>query len=155
MIEPGIKDSKAVKQWWRKKTSTLFTSICTFYKVFKEQNGNENKNWGYLIYLWNWALILFYSTGGWLGPNLKKDLKIVTVDVPSDILPAGWTGQLLDGKVFSRRGPDDAIYDGNIDIRNRVRFGKLNKIGYEYELTLNISIHTSLHVSLKMPTYLY
>ena len=97
--------------------------------------------------------VLFHRWLTWA--KSQKHLKIVTVDVPSDILPAGWTGQLLDGKVFSRRGPDDAIYDGNIDIRNRVRFGKLNKIGYEYELTLNTSIHTSLHVSLKIPTYLY
>ena len=49
-----------------------------------------------------------------------KHLKIVTSDVPVAILPNGIRGQLHDVKVFTKRGPDDAVYDANKNIRDKV-----------------------------------
>jgi len=53
----------------------------------------------------------------------RKDLKIVTVDVPDGILPKGTTGRLHDVKVYSRHGPDDALYDCQQDLREKVARG--------------------------------
>jgi len=53
----------------------------------------------------------------------RKDLKIVTVDVPDGILPKGTTGRLHDVKVFSRHGPDDELYDCQQDLREKVARG--------------------------------
>ncbi|XP_052816378.1 uncharacterized protein LOC128242961 [Mya arenaria] len=53
----------------------------------------------------------------------EKNIKIIGADVPSGILPSGKDGQLLDVKVFVRNGPDDAVYDNNKAIRDRVARG--------------------------------
>lgn len=53
----------------------------------------------------------------------KKDLKIVTVDVPDRILPEDTTFRLHDVKVFTRHGPDDVVYDSQQDIREKVARG--------------------------------
>jgi len=53
----------------------------------------------------------------------RKDLKIVTVDVPDGILPTGTTGRLHDVKVFTRHGPDDALYDSQPELREKVARG--------------------------------
>lgn len=45
---------------------------------------------------------------------------MVEADIPEGILPHGLTGQLYDVKVFTKRGPDDAIYDSCEDIRQKV-----------------------------------
>jgi hypothetical protein len=37
------------------------------------------------------------------------------------VLPDGQRGVLHDLRVFTKRGPDDAIYDENADIREKVR----------------------------------
>lgn len=39
--------------------------------------------------------------------------------MPAGILPSGLTGRLADVRVHAR-GPDDAIYDGNPEIREKV-----------------------------------
>ena len=49
----------------------------------------------------------------------KKELKVVSADVPIYILPDESRGQLHDIKVFVKFGPDDAIYDKNKDIRDK------------------------------------
>ena len=48
---------------------------------------------------------------------------MVTCDIPAGILRKEQKGLLHDGKVFTRRGPDDAIYDNNLDIRQKVARG--------------------------------
>lgn len=52
----------------------------------------------------------------------KQDLKVVNADIPTGVLSGGLEGELFDVKVFSKRGPDDAIYDNNKDIRDRVSY---------------------------------
>ncbi len=47
-------------------------------------------------------------------------LKVVTADIPKDILPSGYTGKLHDIRVFVKDGPDDALYDSNKEIRAKV-----------------------------------
>ncbi|XP_053402604.1 uncharacterized protein LOC123549145 isoform X2 [Mercenaria mercenaria] len=48
-----------------------------------------------------------------------SNLKVVSVDVPSRILPNDYEGKLHDVKVFVKFGPDDSVYDNNKDIRER------------------------------------
>lgn len=50
----------------------------------------------------------------------EKHLKIVSADIPARILPSGYDGKVHDVKVFVNRGPDDAVYDRNQHIRERV-----------------------------------
>ncbi|KAK3803311.1 hypothetical protein RRG08_021509 [Elysia crispata] len=50
-------------------------------------------------------------------------LKAVETDIPNFILPRKCSGQLIDVKVFSRRGPDDAIYDTYKSVRDKVARG--------------------------------
>ncbi|RUS68993.1 hypothetical protein EGW08_023245 [Elysia chlorotica] len=50
-------------------------------------------------------------------------LKVVETDIPDVILPRKWSGQLIDVKVFSRRGPDDGIYDTYKNVRDKVARG--------------------------------
>ena len=52
-----------------------------------------------------------------------KDLKVVTVDIPDRILPHRLSGRLHDVKVFTHHGPDDALYDSQQDLRERVARG--------------------------------
>jgi len=67
---------------------------------------------------------LYAEAANWLAwARTKKDLKIVTVDVPGGILPMGTTGRLHDVKVFTRHGPDDVVYDTQQDIREKVARG--------------------------------
>jgi len=67
---------------------------------------------------------LHAEAANWLEwARSKKDLKIVTVDVPDGILPTGVTGRLHDVKVFTRHGPDDALYDCQQDLREKVARG--------------------------------
>ncbi|KAK3086684.1 hypothetical protein FSP39_021920 [Pinctada imbricata] len=53
----------------------------------------------------------------------QKHLKIVRADVPIGVLPDGLEGEVIDVKVFTKRGPDDAIYDSNKAIRQKVARG--------------------------------
>jgi len=67
---------------------------------------------------------LHTEAANWLEwARSKKDLKIVTVDVPDGILPKGATGRLHDVKVFTCHGPDDALYDSQPDLREKVARG--------------------------------
>jgi len=67
---------------------------------------------------------LHSEAANWLEwARSKKDLKVVTVDVPDGILPTGATGRLHDVKVFARHGPDDALYDSQPDLREKVARG--------------------------------
>ena len=67
---------------------------------------------------------LHTEASNWLQwAHSRKDLKIVTVDVPDGILPKGTTGVLHDVKVFTRHGPDDVVYDSEQDIREKVARG--------------------------------
>lgn len=50
-----------------------------------------------------------------------KYLKLVNTDVPDWIFPKNCSGELIDAKVFSARGPDDSIYDTYTLVRDRVR----------------------------------
>ncbi|GFR81552.1 actin-binding protein IPP-like, partial [Elysia marginata] len=50
-------------------------------------------------------------------------LKVVETDIPDFILPKKHSGQLIDVKVFSRRGPDDGIYDTYKNVRDKVARG--------------------------------
>lgn len=50
-------------------------------------------------------------------------LKVVETDIPDMILPKKCSGLLIDVKVFSRRGPDDAIYDTYKSVRDKVARG--------------------------------
>jgi hypothetical protein len=50
----------------------------------------------------------------------EKHLKVISAGVPIGVLPSGLEGDIIDVKVFARRGPDDAIYDKNKEIRKRV-----------------------------------
>lgn len=52
-----------------------------------------------------------------------KHLKVVSTAIPVGILPSGYSGVLHDVKVFSRRGPDDEIYDENEELRQKVARG--------------------------------
>ncbi|XP_041375702.1 uncharacterized protein LOC121388446 [Gigantopelta aegis] len=52
-----------------------------------------------------------------------KELKVIHQAVPVGILPNGYQGTLIDVKVFSKRGPDDGIYDNNEEIRAKVARG--------------------------------
>ncbi|XP_045192925.2 uncharacterized protein LOC123549145 isoform X1 [Mercenaria mercenaria] len=52
-----------------------------------------------------------------------SNLKVVSVDVPSRILPNDYEGKLHDVKVFVKFGPDDSVYDNNKDIRERIARG--------------------------------
>ncbi|XP_035829225.1 uncharacterized protein LOC101847791 [Aplysia californica] len=52
-----------------------------------------------------------------------KYLKLVSADVPDFILPKDCSGELIDGKVFCKRGPDDQIYDTYPAVRNKVARG--------------------------------
>lgn len=70
-----------------------------------------------------YIFILFFSK------RLDKKLKtwhtqnkicLVEADVPSTILPFGYTASLVDVRVKSR-GPDDTIYKNNPEIRSMVR----------------------------------
>ena len=45
---------------------------------------------------------------------------MISADIPQLILPKDYEGVLHDVKVFVRFGPDDAVYDNNKDIRDRV-----------------------------------
>lgn len=66
-------------------------------------------------------LYLFLLLSSWLRwANHEKHLKVIGADVPVGVLPNGLQGQIIDVKVFTRRGPDDAIYDKNKEIRKRV-----------------------------------
>ena len=49
-----------------------------------------------------------------------KHLKVSISNVPDNILPAGCVGKLYDVKVFTKHGPDDAIYNENSEIRRCV-----------------------------------
>jgi len=73
----------------------------------------------------------------------REDLKIVTVDVPDGILPKGTKGRLRDVKVFARHGPDDALYDCDQDLRERVARGNcfLEVLQQNGELTTICVIH--------------
>lgn len=63
------------------------------------------------------------STDSWLlWAKSHPNLKIVTADVPDDILPDGISGRLLDVKI-NFRGPDDVIYDKDAEIRQKVARG--------------------------------
>lgn len=53
----------------------------------------------------------------------RQHVKVVRTDVPCSILPDGVTAQLIDVKVFVKRGPDDEIFDNNKDIRDKVARG--------------------------------
>ncbi|XP_064640559.1 uncharacterized protein LOC135495658 [Lineus longissimus] len=53
----------------------------------------------------------------------REHLKIITADIPDGVLPTGQKGALHDLRVFTKRGPDDAIYDRNADIREKVARG--------------------------------
>lgn len=67
---------------------------------------------------------LHNEAANWLEwARSKKELKIVTVDVPGGIMPKGTTGLLHDVKVFTRHGPDDALYDCQQDLREKVARG--------------------------------
>jgi len=67
---------------------------------------------------------LHTEASNWLEwARSKKDLKIVTVEVPDGILPKGTTGRLHDVKVFSGHGPDDVLYDCQQDLREKVARG--------------------------------
>lgn len=46
---------------------------------------------------------------------------MISAGVPTGVLPNGLEGEIIDVKVFTKRGPDDAIYDKNKEIRKRVR----------------------------------
>ncbi|XP_067933091.1 uncharacterized protein [Watersipora subatra] len=50
------------------------------------------------------------------------DLKVIEQKVPDGILPDGVSGMLADVKVFSR-GPDDAVYDADQELREKVARG--------------------------------
>ncbi|XP_022336663.2 uncharacterized protein LOC111132968 [Crassostrea virginica] len=64
------------------------------------------------------------ATESWLRwANHENHLKVIGADVPVGVLPNGLQGQIIDVKVFTRRGPDDAIYDKNKEIRKRVARG--------------------------------
>lgn len=65
----------------------------------------------------------YYSWLQWAQSH--KHLKVVSAAIPVGILPSGYSGVLHDVKVFSRRGPDDEIYDENEELRQKViSFGK-------------------------------
>lgn len=51
----------------------------------------------------------------------ENHLKVISAGVPTGVLPNGLEGEIIDVKVFTKRGPDDAIYDKNKEIRKRVR----------------------------------
>ncbi|XP_064611084.1 uncharacterized protein LOC135475207 [Liolophura sinensis] len=53
----------------------------------------------------------------------REHLKVVSTPVPLRILPEPYTGELSDVRVFTRRGPDDAIFEKNKDIREKVARG--------------------------------
>lgn len=53
----------------------------------------------------------------WIAQN---KVSLIDADVPSTILPFGYTASLVDVKVKSR-GPDDTIYKNNPEIRSMVR----------------------------------
>lgn len=46
-------------------------------------------------------------------------LRVAEAAVPDGILPEGVTAKLADIKVFSK-GPDDALYDSDKEIRDKV-----------------------------------
>lgn len=48
-------------------------------------------------------------------------MKVVSTPVPARILPAPYAGELSDVRVFTRRGPDDGVFENNKDIREKVR----------------------------------
>ncbi|GFN89823.1 actin-binding protein ipp-like [Plakobranchus ocellatus] len=50
-------------------------------------------------------------------------LKVVETEIPDFILPGKNSGEIIDVKVFSRRGPDDAIYDTYQSVREKVARG--------------------------------
>lgn len=51
-----------------------------------------------------------------------RNLKVVQADIPGGILPGDYEGVLHDVRVFVKYGPDDAVYDNNKNIRERVIF---------------------------------
>ncbi|XP_060570893.1 uncharacterized protein LOC132729163 [Ruditapes philippinarum] len=55
--------------------------------------------------------------------KLDSNLKVVSVDVPSLILPNDYEGRLHDVRVFVKFGPDDPVYDNNKEIRERIARG--------------------------------
>lgn len=64
------------------------------------------------------------ATEGWLRwARHENHLKVISAGVPTGVLPNGLEGEIIDVKVFTKRGPDDAIYDKNKEIRKRVARG--------------------------------
>ncbi|KAL3860311.1 hypothetical protein ACJMK2_010450 [Sinanodonta woodiana] len=55
--------------------------------------------------------------------KMEKNLKVIGAKIPSGVLPHGYQGELIDVKVFVKYGPDDAVYDNNETIRDRVARG--------------------------------
>jgi hypothetical protein len=47
-------------------------------------------------------------------------LKVINADIPIGILPNGKEGEIIDVKVFAKRGPDDELYDNNEELRKKV-----------------------------------
>ena len=58
----------------------------------------------------------------------KPELKVVCGEIPEGILPDGLQGELIDVKVFTKHGPDDAIYDCDKAIRDMVMLNILLQI---------------------------
>jgi len=57
----------------------------------------------------------------WAKP--LKYLKLVESSVPDFILPQKCSGELIDVKVFTKRGPDDQVYDTYAKVREKVARG--------------------------------
>ncbi|ELT97466.1 hypothetical protein CAPTEDRAFT_193426 [Capitella teleta] len=53
----------------------------------------------------------------------EPNLKVTSADIPYGILPDQLQGSLHDVRVFTKRGPDDTIYDNNPEIREKVPRG--------------------------------
>ncbi|CAL1535278.1 unnamed protein product [Lymnaea stagnalis] len=61
------------------------------------------------------------KTDSWIEwAKRLKYLKLVYTGVPDFILPKNYSGELIDVKVFCKRGPDDSIYDTYKLVRDRV-----------------------------------
>ncbi|XP_061163447.1 uncharacterized protein LOC133172548 [Saccostrea echinata] len=64
------------------------------------------------------------ATESWLRwARHENHLKVISAGIPIGVLPNGLEGEIIDVKVFARRGPDDVIYDKNKEIRKRVARG--------------------------------
>ncbi|XP_055998001.1 uncharacterized protein LOC130047336 [Ostrea edulis] len=64
------------------------------------------------------------ATESWLRwARHENHLKVISAGIPIGVLPSGLEGEIIDVKVFTKRGPDDAIYDKNREIRKRVARG--------------------------------